>query len=97
VYDLIDGDILHRVEELKREEGLRQAEAEDDDFEIDGAELTPEQQEALTEIRRKKRLLIQQHRIKKSTAESRPTECAADLHLGKVGKGRDDGMDIDDD
>jgi nucleolar GTP-binding protein len=35
--------------------------SEDDDFEIDGAaELTPEQQKALTEIRRKKRLLIQQ-------------------------------------
>ncbi|KAL5056947.1 hypothetical protein RYX36_028551 [Vicia faba] len=72
VYDFIDPDILHRVEELEREEGLRQAEAEDDDFEIDGTELTPEQQEALTEIRRKKSLLIQQHRIKKSTAESRP-------------------------
>ncbi|CAK8535028.1 unnamed protein product [Lathyrus sativus] len=72
VYDFIDPDILHRVEELEREEGLRQAEAEDDDFEYDGTELTPEQQEALTEIRRKKNLLIQQHRIKKSTAESRP-------------------------
>ncbi|CAL5200962.1 unnamed protein product [Lathyrus oleraceus] len=72
VYDFIDPDILHRVEELEREEGLRQAEAEEDDFEYDGTELTPEQQEALTEIRRKKSLLIQQHRIKKSTAESRP-------------------------
>ncbi|XP_058773622.1 nucleolar GTP-binding protein 1-like [Vicia villosa] len=72
VYDFIDPDILHRMEELEREEGLRQAEAEDDDFEYDGTELTPEQQEALTEIRRKKSLLIQQHRIKKSTAESRP-------------------------
>lgn len=73
VYDFIDPDILHRVEELEREEGLRQAEADDDDFEIDGTELTPEQQEALAEIRRKKSILIQQHRIKKSTAESRPT------------------------
>ncbi|KAK7312439.1 hypothetical protein VNO77_36299 [Canavalia gladiata] len=73
VYDFIDPDILHRVEELEREEGLRQAEAEDDDFEIDGTELTPEQQEALAEIRKKKSLLIQQHRVKKSTAESRPT------------------------
>ena len=72
VYDFIDPDILHRVEELEREEGLRQLEAEDDDFEIDGAELTPEQQDALAEIRRKKSLLIQQHRNKKSTAESRP-------------------------
>ncbi|KEH38627.1 nucleolar GTP-binding-like protein [Medicago truncatula] len=73
VYDFIDPDILHRVEELEREEGLRQAEADDDDFEIDGTELTLEQQEALAEIRRKKSILIQQHRIKKSTAESRPT------------------------
>ncbi|KAJ1417954.1 P-loop containing nucleoside triphosphate hydrolase [Sesbania bispinosa] len=73
VYDFIDPDILHRVEELEREEGIRQAEAEDDDFEIDGTELTPEQQEALAEIRKKKSLLIQQHRMKKSTAESRPT------------------------
>ncbi|XP_027355377.1 nucleolar GTP-binding protein 1-like [Abrus precatorius] len=73
VYDFIDPDILHRVEELEREEGLKQAEAEDDDFEIDGIELTPEQQAALAEIRKKKSLLIQQHRVKKSTAESRPT------------------------
>lgn len=73
VYDFIDPDILLRVEELEREDGVRQAEEKDDDFEIDGSELTPEQQAALAEIRRKKSLLIQQHRIKKSTAESRPT------------------------
>ena len=73
VYDFIDPDILHRVEELEREEGMRQEEAEDDDFEIDGTELTPEQQAALAEIRKKKSLLIQQHRIKKSNAENRPT------------------------
>ncbi|RDX85700.1 Nucleolar GTP-binding protein 1, partial [Mucuna pruriens] len=73
VYDFIDPDILHRVEELEREEGIRQAEAEDDDFEMDGTELTPEQQAALAEIRKKKNLLIQQHRIKKSNAENRPT------------------------
>ncbi|KAG4385271.1 hypothetical protein AAZX31_12G055300 [Glycine max] len=73
VYDFIDPDILHRVEELEREEGMRQEEAEDGDFEIDGTELTPEQQAALAEIRKKKSLLIQQHRIKKSNAENRPT------------------------
>ncbi|XVF41461.1 hypothetical protein PTKIN_Ptkin01aG0281800 [Pterospermum kingtungense] len=72
VYDFIDPDILLRVEELEREEGLRQAEDEDDDFEMDGQELSPEEQEALAEIRKKKSLLIQQHRMKKSTAESRP-------------------------
>ncbi|KAG4115636.1 hypothetical protein ERO13_D12G118600v2 [Gossypium hirsutum] len=35
-------------------------------------DLSPEEQEALAEIRKKKSLLIQQHRMKKSTAESRP-------------------------
>ncbi|KAJ8640124.1 hypothetical protein MRB53_016818 [Persea americana] len=40
---------------------------------MDDKELTPEEQEALAEIRKKKSLLIQEHRIKKSTAESRPT------------------------
>ncbi|KAL2510208.1 Nucleolar GTP-binding protein 1 [Forsythia ovata] len=72
VYDFVDPDILQRLEELEREEGMHQ-EHEADDFEMDGAELTPEEQEALAEIRKKKRLIVQQHRIKKSTAESRPT------------------------
>lgn len=35
--------------------------------------LTPEEKEALAEISKKKGSLIQQHGIKKSTAESRPT------------------------
>ncbi|XP_010908039.1 nucleolar GTP-binding protein 1 [Elaeis guineensis] len=73
VYDFVDPDILQRLEELEREEGLRLvAEAEEEDFEMDGKELTPEEQEALAEIRKKKSLLIQEHRMKKSTAESRP-------------------------
>lgn len=74
VYDFVDVDILQRLEELERDEGLRlQGEVEEDDFEMDDKELTPEEQEALAEIRKKKSLLIQEHRIKKSTAESRPT------------------------
>ncbi|KAG5597159.1 hypothetical protein H5410_038391 [Solanum commersonii] len=73
VYDFVDPDILQRLEELEREEGLRQEEEGDDDFEMDGAELTPEEKAALAVIRKKKSLLIQQHRMKKSTAESRPT------------------------
>ncbi|KAG9445421.1 hypothetical protein H6P81_016761 [Aristolochia fimbriata] len=73
VYDFVDPDILQRLEELEREEGLRQVEEnEDEDFEMDGKLLTPEELEALAEIRKKKSLLIQEHRIKKSTAESRP-------------------------
>ncbi|KAI9117964.1 hypothetical protein K1719_011106 [Acacia pycnantha] len=72
VYDFIDPDILHRLEELEMEDGLRQADELDDNFEIDGNELSPEEQEALAAIRKKKSLLIQEHRKKKSTAESRP-------------------------
>ncbi|KAI5678563.1 hypothetical protein M9H77_09513 [Catharanthus roseus] len=72
VYDFVDPDILQRLEELEQEEGLRQEQEADDDFEMDGTELTPEEQEALAQIRKKKSLLIQQHRMKKSTAESRP-------------------------
>ncbi|CAL8998109.1 unnamed protein product [Prunus brigantina] len=68
VYDFVDPDIVHRLEELKRE-----AEEGDDEFEMDDMELTPEEQKTLVEIRKKKSLLIQQHRMKKSTAESRPT------------------------
>ncbi|KAL6986952.1 hypothetical protein U1Q18_012712 [Sarracenia purpurea var. burkii] len=73
VYDFVDPDILQRLEELEREEGLRQDEEENENFDVGGEELTPGEQEALVEIRKKKSLLIQQHRIKKSTAESRPT------------------------
>lgn len=74
VHDFVDPDILQRLEELEREEGLRlEAESYEAEFEIDGKELTPEEREALAEIRKKKSLLIQEHRMKKSTAESRPT------------------------
>ncbi|OMO83872.1 hypothetical protein CCACVL1_11114 [Corchorus capsularis] len=73
VYDFLDPDNLLRLEELDREEGFRQAEEDDADFGIDGNELSPQEHEALATIRKKKSLLIQQHRIKKSTAESRPT------------------------
>lgn len=73
VYDFVDVDILQRLEELEREEGFRlAAEGEEEDFEMDIKVLTPEEQEALAEIRKKKSLLIQEHRLKKSTAESRP-------------------------
>ncbi|XP_074560104.1 nucleolar GTP-binding protein 1 [Curcuma longa] len=73
VYDFVDPDILQRLEELEQEEGLRlEGEAVEEDFEMDGKELTEEEQALLAEIRRKKKLLIRKHRIKKSTAESRP-------------------------
>ncbi|KAA8531797.1 hypothetical protein F0562_006486 [Nyssa sinensis] len=75
IFDFVDPDILQRPEELGGEEGLRQEQEAEDDFEMDDRKLNPEEQEALAEIRKKKSLslLIQQHRMKKSTAESRPT------------------------
>ncbi|KAL6567785.1 hypothetical protein OROGR_001453 [Orobanche gracilis] len=72
VYDFIDPDILTRLEELEREEAVLQGLEADDDFEMDGAELNPEEQAVLADIRKKKSLVIREHRIRKSTAESRP-------------------------
>ncbi|KAK8453014.1 hypothetical protein SEVIR_5G212200v4 [Setaria viridis] len=73
VADFLDPDILERCEELEREEGLRlEEQAAQDAFQIDGHELTDEQREILAQIRKKKALLIQEHRMKKRTAESRP-------------------------
>jgi len=73
VADFLDPDILERCEDLEREEGLRlEEQAAQDAFEIDGHELTDEQKEILSQIRKKKALLIQEHRMKKRTAESRP-------------------------
>ncbi|KQK19152.1 nucleolar GTP-binding protein 1 [Brachypodium distachyon] len=74
VADFLDPDILERCEELEREEGLRLEEAAAQDaFMIDGHdELTKEQREILGQIRKKKAMLIQEHRMKKRTAESRP-------------------------
>ncbi|KAL6571764.1 hypothetical protein OROHE_002633 [Orobanche hederae] len=72
VYDFIDPDILMRLEELEREEGVLQGLEADGDFEMDGAELNPEEQAVLADIRKKKSLIIREHRIRKSTAESRP-------------------------
>lgn len=71
VYDFVDPDILQRLEELEKEEGLLQ-EQDEDDVEMDVEDLTPDEQKALAEIRKKKSILIREHRIKKSTAESRP-------------------------
>ncbi|XP_048420205.1 nucleolar GTP-binding protein 1-like [Pyrus x bretschneideri] len=72
VCDFVDPDIFHRLKELEREEGLRHEEQGDDDSEMDALKLTPEEQGMLSEIRKKRSKFIQQHRIKKSTAESRP-------------------------
>ncbi|KAL5566646.1 hypothetical protein UlMin_029810 [Ulmus minor] len=71
VYDFIDPDIMERLKELEREESRLQQVA-DDDIDMDDLELTETEKKALAEIRRRKSVLIQKHRIKKSTAESRP-------------------------
>ncbi|GLJ36933.1 hypothetical protein SUGI_0746780 [Cryptomeria japonica] len=73
VADFIDPDILQRLEELEREEGLRMAGEGDEDDEMEEVELNPDEKEALAAIRKKKKMLVVEHRLKKSTAESRPT------------------------
>ncbi|XBH93910.1 hypothetical protein VPH35_084766 [Triticum aestivum] len=87
VADFLDPDILERCEEMEREEGLRlEEEAAQDAFMIDGHdELTEEQREILGKIRKKKAMLIQEHRMKKSTAESRnsqPRDCRQLTSMG---------------
>uniref|UniRef100_A0A0D6QVZ2 Nucleolar GTP-binding protein 1 n=1 Tax=Araucaria cunninghamii TaxID=56994 RepID=A0A0D6QVZ2_ARACU len=72
VADFIDPDILQRLEELEREEGLRMAAEGDEDDEMEEIDLTPGEKEALAAIRQKKKMLVEEHRLKKSTAESRP-------------------------
>lgn len=71
VYDFVDPDILQRLEELEKEEGILQEQDNGEDEDMDGEDLTPEQEKELFEIRKKKSMLIREHRIKKSTAESR--------------------------
>ncbi|KAF6157339.1 hypothetical protein GIB67_004277 [Kingdonia uniflora] len=72
VADFFDPDILYRLEELEREEAAELKHVfEDVDSEMSGEELNPEEKKALAKIRQKKKNLITQHRIKKSTAESR--------------------------
>ncbi|CAN6877994.1 unnamed protein product [Brassica oleracea] len=72
VADFMDPDILNRLEELTSEEDRRKAEDdEEDEFEIEGEKLTEEQKKQLADIRKKKALLIQEHRLKKSNAQNR--------------------------
>ncbi|CAH1423295.1 unnamed protein product [Lactuca virosa] len=72
VYDFIDQDIVQRLEELEKEEGLLQEQGDGEDEETEGEDLTPEQQKELNEIMKNKIILIREHRIKKSITESRP-------------------------
>lgn len=71
VYDFVDPDISQRLEQLVRERGMHQ-EQRADDFEMDG---DPEKQEALAEIRKKKK---QAHSAVQNEEEHcrEPTNCA---------------------
>ncbi|KAJ4872441.1 Nucleolar GTP-binding protein 1 [Raphanus sativus] len=75
VADFMDTDILNRLAELTSEEDRRKAEVEDeeDEFEIEGEKLTEDQKRQLADIRKRKALLIQEHRLKKSNAQNRAT------------------------
>lgn len=69
----IDPYILQRLEELEREEGLRMVANDDEDDEMGEVELKPDEKEVLDAIRKKKKMFIIKHILKKSTVDSRPT------------------------
>eukprot|EP01102_Stenamoeba_stenopodia_P000834 TRINITY_DN10783_c0_g1_i1.p1 TRINITY_DN10783_c0_g1~~TRINITY_DN10783_c0_g1_i1.p1 ORF type:complete len:659 (+),score=170.10 TRINITY_DN10783_c0_g1_i1:74-2050(+) len=71
VYDFIDPEIDRLLEELEREEDEREREMEDQ-MEDDEFELTEEQESILEEARDKKKMIVQQHRLSKSTAKNKP-------------------------
>ncbi|CAA7054063.1 unnamed protein product [Microthlaspi erraticum] len=73
VADFIDPDIMLRLEELEREEKVRLAKAKEDDVEMDVEELSEEQKLQLAAIRKKKAVLIREHRLKKTVAQNRST------------------------
>ena len=93
VADFMDPDILNRLEELTSEEDhRRKAEKEEDEFEIEGEKLTEEQKKQLADIRKKKALLIQEHRLKKSNAQNRaavPRKFNKDKKFTRERLGRD--------
>jgi len=74
IADFVDADILQRLDELEREEDERAAAAEgmEEDEDMSDQDLTPEEAEALAAIRRKKRLMLAEHRAKKKTADNKP-------------------------
>ncbi|KAF3589902.1 hypothetical protein F2Q69_00026257 [Brassica cretica] len=93
VADFMDPDILNRLEELTSEEDRRKVEDdEEDEFEIEGEKLTEEQKKQLADIRKKKALLIQEHRLKKSNAQNRaavPRKFNKDKKFTRERLGRD--------
>ncbi|XP_046848220.1 GTP-binding protein 4-like [Xenia sp. Carnegie-2017] len=67
ISDFIDPDIMKKLEELEREEELREAAGEyNSDMEEDDEE-TKEIKKQAAEIRKKKKLIVQEHRLKKTS------------------------------
>ena len=69
IFDFWTSDIEEKLEELEREESqrLRDLEEELRRYDLSKYKLTPEQKEKVRQIREKKRLIIQESRMKKST------------------------------
>eukprot|EP00897_Mesotaenium_endlicherianum_P004484 jgi/Mesen1/4063/ME000213S03089 len=71
VADFIDPDIMRRLEELEREEEEMEGQEDGEGEEMEEDEMAPAEAEALTAIRLKKRRMLEEHRRKKATAESK--------------------------
>jgi len=64
IADYIDPDILQKLEELEREEESR---AEGEENEMEDEELDEGTKNKVKQIRDKKKLIVQQHRLGKNT------------------------------
>ncbi|CAM6036719.1 unnamed protein product [Sphagnum compactum] len=90
IADFIDADILQRLDELEREEeeAAATAQAADEDEDMSDQELTAEETEALLAIRRKKKQILEEHRLKKSTADNKPVMPRKHDHNHQFNTGR---------
>ncbi|CAM6009240.1 unnamed protein product [Sphagnum balticum] len=90
IADFIDADILQRLDELEREEeeAAATAQAADEDEDMSDQELTAEETEALLAIRRKKKQILEEHRLKKSTADNKPVMPRKHDHNRQFNTGR---------
>ncbi|KAI3448569.1 hypothetical protein Pfo_005234 [Paulownia fortunei] len=70
VSDFASSENIESIEKFLQEEGMGKEEADDDDDDV--LKLSIEEEKALAVIRKMKASLIQQHRMKKSTAGNRP-------------------------
>ena len=63
---------MQRLEEPKQEEGISEAKEGEEDSDMSEDELFPKQKEALDAIRKKKKKLLEEHRVKKNISKSNP-------------------------